>query len=219
MGVNPFRISLPAGLATVVGSLPQLNPFDASRMVAEFLPDLPAAPTVTLAPDVEALLAHERRDGDGLSDAEVARLAPARAFLEGLRGRVEPVVMSLTGPVTIDLRIMQEGVGRERAAVLSRAYVEEWARTIVEMAAQVLPDAPVLLFFEEPGLSNSMHPTFPLAPLEIDALVRGAVRSVAERALVGVQVNGRADWGLLVRTGIGVLGAPITARLETAAGD
>lgn len=219
MGVGQFRISLPAGLATVIGSLPQLNPFDASRMVSEFLPGLPAAPTVTLEPNFVELVEHERRNGEGLSDVDAAKLAPARAFLEGLRGRVEPVVMSLTGPVTIDLRIMQEGVDRERAAVLSRAYVEEWARSIVEMASQVLPDAPVLLFFEEPGLSNSMHPTFPLAPREIDALVRGAVRSVAERALVGVQVSGRADWGLLVRTGIGVLGAPISARLETAAGD
>lgn len=223
MGVSPFRIALPAGLATVIGSLPQLNPFDASRMVAEFLPDLPAAPTITLDPDVDSLLEANARGGDRkptpLSDSDAALLGPARAFLEGLRGRVEPVVMSLTGPVTIDLRMMQEGVEREQAAVLSRAYVEEWARSIVEMAAQVLPGAPVLLFFEEPGLSNSMHPTFPLSPSEIDNLVRGAVRSVAERALVGVQVSGRADWGLLVRTGIGVLGAPISARLETAAAD
>lgn len=216
MGVGSFRIALPAGLATVIGSLPQLNPFDASRMVSEFVPNLPAAPTITLQPSSDDLLADR---AGGFTDAEAALLAPARAFLEGLRGRVEPIVMSLTGPVTIDLRLMADGVDRDTAARLTRTYIEEWSRGIVEMAAQVLPGAPVLLVFEEPGLSNSMHPTFPLTPSEIDTLVRGAVRSVAERALVGIQVNGRADWGLLVRTGIGVLGAPLTARLETAAAD
>ena len=44
MGVLPFRIALPAGLATAIGSLPQLNGFDASKLVREFLPSLPAAP-------------------------------------------------------------------------------------------------------------------------------------------------------------------------------
>ena len=37
--------------------------------------------------------------------------------------------------------------------------------------------------------------------------------------MVGVQVNGRADWAMLLRTGIGVLGAPVSARLDTAAAE
>ncbi|MFN8053119.1 MAG: hypothetical protein U0Q22_16860 [Acidimicrobiales bacterium] len=218
MGVLPFRIALPAGLATAIGSLPQLNGFDASKLVREFLPSLPAAPSISLTPDAAHI---DRRRGGHLRVAEgdMDMLLAVRAFLEDLRGRVEPVVLSLTGPVTIDLRLLADGVDRDRASRLAREYVEEWAHGLLDLAAQMLPGAPVLLFLEEPGLANSMHPTFPLSPDEIDDLVSGVVEPLAGDAMIGVQVNGRADWGMLLQTGISVLGAPITARLETAAAE
>lgn len=213
MGV-PIRISLPAGLATVIGALPQLTPFDASRVVREFLPGLPSGPTIDLSE--RGLDAADGRPTVTLDDAA---LAPVRSFLADLRGRVEPVVLSLTGPVTIDLGLLQRGVDRERAAIASRGYVESWARAVIDLSAQMLPGAPLLLFLEEPGLANSMHPTFPLSPAEIEGLVSGVVEPLAPDAMLGVQVSGRADWALLLRTGISVLGAPITARLETAAAE
>lgn len=206
---------MPAGLATVIGALPQLPPFESSRAVREFLPALPSAPTIAIdGSDVES--------ATGLVTAPVVsddRLAVVRAFLEDLRGRVEPVVLSLTGPVTIDLGLLQRGFDRDRAAAISKAYVEDWARVVIDLTAQVLPGAPLLLFLEEPGLANSMHPTFPLSPKEIEGLVSGVVEPLAENAVMGVQVTGRADWAMLLRTGIGVIGAPITARLETAAAE
>lgn len=216
MGVGPLQMSLPAGLATVIGALPQLSARDAAAMVTQFVPDLPAAPTVVLEAEAAELLAGT---AGYVSDRDAESLAGARAFLESLRGRVDPVVMSLTGPVTVGLRLLGAGVSGDEASRLARDYVEEWAGVILDMAAQVLPDAPVMLFFEEPGLSNSMHPTFPMSPAAIDRLVGGVVEAIAERAFVGIQVSGRADWGLLVRTGIRVLGAPISARLDSAAAD
>lgn len=202
---------MPAGLATVIGALPQLNPFESSRAVREFLPALPSGPTFSIDPaDVDATSHATGTD---------ERLAPVRSFLEDLRGRVEPVVLSLTGPVTLDLGLLQRGIDRDRAAAMSKAYVEEWARVVIDLAAQVLPGAPLLLFLEEPGLANSMHPTFPLSPNEIEGLVSGVVEPLADDAVMGVQVSGRADWAVLLRTGIGVLGAPISARLETAAAE
>jgi hypothetical protein len=201
MGVLPFRIALPAGLATAIGALPQLNPFDGSRLVREFLPALPAGPTLLIT--------------DTSRDTEL--LAAIRSFLDDLRGRVEPIVLSLTGPVTVDLRLRENGVDRERAAVLARESVNHWARRMLDLSAQMLPGAPVLLFLEEPGLANSMHPTFPMSPDEIEDLVTGVVEPLSADAMVGVQVNGRADWAMLLRTGISVLGAPITAHLETVA--
>ena len=50
-------------------------------------------------------------------------------------------------------------------------------------------------------------------------LVSEVVEPLSEDALVGVQVSGRADWAMLLRTGIAVLGAPISARLDTAAAE
>jgi len=121
--------------------------------------------------------------------------------------------------------LRQFGVGRQGQVDTVEVVEQQAAHQlldvvgILDMAAQVLPDAPVMLFFEEPGLSNSMHPTFPMSPAAIDRLVGGVVEAIAERAFVGIQVSGRADWGLLVRTGIRVLGAPISARLDSAAAD
>ena len=111
MGV-PIRVTLPAGLATVIGALPHLNPFDASRVVRELLPGLPAGPTIDLRfteGDVDAAA-----DGSSVASLDDDRLAAVRSFLGELRGRVEPVVLSLTGPVTIDLGLMQRGT-RTRA--------------------------------------------------------------------------------------------------------
>jgi len=99
---------------------------------------------------------------------------------------------------------------------LSRTAVERRAWTILDLAATVLPGVPVLLFLEEPALDNSMHPTFPLGSPEIEELVTSVVEPISQDAMVGVQVNGRADWAMLMRTGIGVLGAPVGARLDTA---
>lgn len=206
------RFTLPAGLATVIGALPQLAPFDATRVVRDLLPGLPSGPTIDLSDRDVDLTAPTPSIDDAL-------LAPVRSFLGELRGRVQPVVLSLTGPVTVDLSLMQQGFDRAEAAAFSRRYVESWARTVIELSAQMLPGAQLLLFLEEPGLANSMHPTFPLSPSEIERLVSGVVRPLGDDAMVGVQVDGRADWALLLRTGISVLGAPITARLETAAAE
>ena len=209
VGGLPIRIHLPAGLATAIGSLPQLSAPDASRFVRDWLPRLPAAPTLPAFVDAAHMLDDSQADADAFDGL--------RDFLTSLRGRVGPVVLSLTGPVTIDLTLLQQGVEHSAAAAMSIAAVEQRARRVLDMARCILPGAPVLLFLEEPGLANSMHPTFPLASGEIEELVSGVVDPICSEAVVGVQVNGRADWAMLLRTGIGILGAPVSARLETAA--
>lgn len=210
MGGSAFSIQLPAGLATVIGALPQLNALDATRFVRDRLPRLPSAPSVQV-------LVGDAAHGESGDNPDLDPFAPLRAFLSDLRGRVEPVVLSLTGPVTIDLQLISEGVERSRAAQIARDAVADHARRVIDLAALMLPGAPVLLFLEEPGLANSMHPTFPLSSDEIEGLVVDVVEPLSSDALIGVQVSGRADWAMLMRTGIGVLGAPISARLESAA--
>lgn len=196
-----MKVRLPAGLATVLGALPAIGNSDVSRLMAGSAPDLPAAPTVEL------------RDAAGPAGA----LAAVGEFLESFRGRIEPVVLSITGPVTVELDLLAKGLDPARAAESAFELVTSVGQGLVDLAGQLLPGAPVLLFLEEPGLVNSMHPTFPLLADQIEALVRRTVVPLSDRAMVGVHVDGRTDWSLLLRTGIGVLGAPITARLETAA--
>lgn len=198
----PLRFELPAGLATVLGALPQL--------VLDRLPRLPSAELVV------DLSSDEARSTLGLDDVA---LEPVAAFFESVRGRVEPIVLSLAGPVTQGLALMDAGMDRPEALGFARTAVEHRGRRLLDLAARALPAAPVLLFLSEPGLANSMHPSFPLEPGEIEGLVTDVVAPLSERAMVGVTVEGRADWSMLLGTGISLLGAPVTAHLESAAAE
>jgi len=190
------RFELPAGLATVLGTLPSL--------VAERIPKLPGAELIV---DLA---------GVGGEDEDEA-FEPIRSFLQSLRGRLEPIVLSLDGPVTVDLALLERGVDPAEALAAAERIVLRRARRLIELAGRFAPGTPVMLFFSEPGLAHSMHPSFPLEPSEIEEVLTDVVEPMCSEAMVGVTVDGRADWAMLFRTGIYVLGAPVTARLETAA--
>ena len=205
--VDGLRFELPAGVATVIGALP-FAATDASAFVLDALPQLPSAPAVEL-------------DAMHLDVASVSPEVRAGlvALLAELRGRTEPIVMSLTGPVTLALDLRRHGLDEDTAASRAVTAVEDTARWLLAVERRWMPDAPVLLFLTEPALANSMHPTFPLRPAQIERLLTGVVDGLDTEAVVGLQVAGRADWSLLLRTGIGVLAAPVGAQLESAATD
>ena len=205
--VEGLRIELPAGVATVIGALP-FTATDVSTFMLEELPQLPGAPAVEL--DSTHL---------GVASVEAEVRAGLIALLSELRGRTEPIVMSLTGPVTVALDLRRQGIDDEAASDRAVGAVSEMARWLLAVARRWTPDAPVLLFLTEPALAKSMHPTFPLRPAEIERLVTSVVDDVDTDATVGVQVSGRADWSLLLRTGIGALAAPVGAHLESSAAD
>ena len=190
---------MPVGLATVIGARPGVALDISTR--------LPSAPPVELDGDVLAPV-----DGDGA----------LVAFLRTLRGRTEPIVLSLTGPVTLDLDLRRRGLDVEDAARVATTAVSRAASSLLDTVQRIVPGAGVLLFLQEPVLANSMHPTFPLSAHEISGIVSDVVDEVAathpgDDVVVGVQVDGRADWAMLLRTGIGALAAPISGHLETAA--
>jgi hypothetical protein len=139
------------------------------------------------------------------------------AFLAGLVGRVEPIVLTVTGPVTLGLQLRDDGLADVDALAAAVRSVEDVTRWLLDATRALLPDAPVLVFLEEPGLRNSMHPTFPLHPSLIEAAMSTIVRDLDDLAMIGVQASARADWAMLVGTGITALAAPISAQLETAA--
>lgn len=177
----------------------------------EWLPRLPSAPTLGGPIDAEHPGVASGADNDALDELG--------EFLVSMEGTSSPVVLSTTGPVSVGLTLLDNGIDRERAIGAAIGAVTRRMRDLLDATRRVLPDALVLIFLEEPGLANSMHPTFPLAGSEIEGLICEVVEPVSDEALVGVQVCGRADWAMLLRTGIDVLGAPVSARLETAAAE
>jgi len=207
-GGGAFGLDVPAGLATVIGALPFRTVTEVSRFVLQRIPRLVAAPPVTLDSD------HLDGSRDG-----VDAIAQLRLFLSSMTGRVEPIVLNLTGPVTVDLDLRRHGATAAEGAARAVDVVLERARRMLDATDEIVPDAAVLLVLDEPGLTNSMHPTFPVGPDEITHIEAQVVTGLSARSKIGVQVNGRADWAGLIRSGIGVLGAPVTAQLETAAGE
>jgi len=207
-GGGAFGLDVPAGLATVIGALPFRTVAEVSRFVLERIPRLVAAPPVVL--DSEHL--------DGNSDG-VDAIAQLRVFLTTLAGRVEPIVLSLTGPVTVDLDLRRHGATAAEGDARAVRAVMAGASRMLDAADELVPGAEVLLVLDEPALANSMHPTFPISPDEVTALEARIVSGLSNRSRVGVQVNGRADWAGLISSGIAVLGAPVTAQIETAAAE
>src|SRR4051794_29358562 len=132
MGGLPIRVPLPAGLATAVGSLPQLSAREASQFVRDWLPRLPSAPTFDGVVD-----AGDHADGGSIDHeaadeaAEAAALDGLREFLTSLEGRVEPVVLSTTGPVTTDLSLLERGFDHEHAATMALVSVNRRIRRLL----------------------------------------------------------------------------------------
>jgi hypothetical protein len=148
-------------------------------------------------------------------------LSAVDAFLGELGDRRDAIVLSVTGPVTLWSERRRAGLDTDDgAARFAREAVGAAASQLLGRARRRLPDSPLLIFLEEPALANSMHPTFPLSSDEISTLIASTVADVDglgdHGIVVGVQVGGRADWAMLLSTGIGALAAPITAQLQTA---
>jgi hypothetical protein len=201
MGDAQDGIQVPVGLATVIGARPDLAP--------ERLPRLPSAPPVVV----------DATDGR----ASATDLAAVDRFLRDLGERRDPIVLSVTGPVTLWSERRRAGGDPDDAARFAHGAVVAAASQLLDLARRHAPDAGLLLFLEEPALTNSMHPTFPLSADEIAALIAATVSAVDglgdHGTTLGVQVGGRADWAMLLATGIGALAAPITAQLQTASAE
>lgn len=184
------------------------------------LPRLPSAPPVVIDG-----LHLDPADGD--DPTRVAAMldsdGPLVGFLRRLSGRRGPIVMSLTGPVTVDVGLRRRGFAVDEANRIATGAVTAVGARLLGLAERFVPGAPVLLFLQEPALVHSMHPTFPIAPATIGSMVSEVVDGIADDAsgevVVGLQVDGRADWTVLLRSGIGALAAPITAQLDTAVGE
>jgi len=201
-------MTMPFGVATVLGSLPFRTVAETSRFMLDLVPRLVAVPLVSVMSAPARAIADEAGEPDPL--------VAFRAFLATLSGRVEPIVLSVTGPVTVLMDLRRDGLGGIGASETATDLVESRAHAMLDAASELVPGAPVLLVLDEPALANSMHPTFPIDSDEISAMVAEVVTDVGDAATVGVKVDGRADWAMLLKSGIGLLGAPVSAHLETA---
>lgn len=224
--------SVVAGLGTSIGSLPHVDPRAAAAFAIDRQPRLPAAPSLPNRSGLERMVAQAAWGiagvdvlPDGSLQVDDPRLDPGaplgttgldgepfvalRAFLGAVSGRRGPVKLQLTGPVTLGLALHAVGVEPARAFAVAGAAVRARAEALVGAARRSAPQAPLVVFVDEPGLAAAMHPGFPLAPDRTIDLVSGALAAIEPHAVTGLHCCGAADWRLLLQAGAQVLSLPV----------
>ncbi len=168
----------------------------------------------------EAEVVHDgpvRAEGEpfGLLDEFLARL-PEHRREHG--DDVLGVRVGVLGPVSLALALRAAGVDVERAVELSASIVPARATAVLERVRAAAGDGVVAVVMHEPGLIGAMHPTFPLAPSQVLALLTPVVTGLDEAAgehplLIGAHVPGRTDWETIICSGVSLVSAPADAGL------
>lgn len=237
-GDLPFSV----GWATSIGSLPHTDPVAAARFVLSHQPDLPAAPSLPQRSPLEGMLPQAlwgmsgftldpndgtiSVDGDALDpDAPLGDPTLAgepfvglRTFLDEVRGRRTPIKAQLTGPVTLGLAISMYGIDEELAFRLALQAVRQRAAALLDRLTDAVPDAPLVVFLDEPALVGTAQLGFPLSTDDIIDLVSGALAVIEPAAVTGVHCCGEADWKAILMAGPQVLSLPVGAGATVASG-
>lgn len=134
-------------------------------------------------------------------------------------GQAVPVRVPVLGPVTLAAHLHLAGVPLSEAAAVATAAVA--SRSVAALDA-LRRDAtgrsehhrPVTVVLCEPALVGSMHPTFPLLPARIRAILDPVVDALDRSAsrgplLIGVHVPGPCDWSTVVGSGASFLCLPV----------
>ena len=233
---------VPAGIGTptAVGSLPHTDPVEAVEFVLQHLPELPAAPSLpardpresmlaaaawgvtgievtdegALVVDADALDPSAPLQGDPLSGPPFVTL---QTFLSAVAGRSGPMKVQLTGPVTLARALVAQGVDPGLAAAVAGPAVRARATAVVDAAAAVAPDAPLVAMLDEPGLVGGPPPELGSPDTVVD-LVSSALAAWENRAVTGIHCCGATDWNVLLQAGPRILSVPVDADLDLGAG-
>jgi hypothetical protein len=236
-------VDLAFGLATSVGPVPLDSVEPAVRFALAAHPRFPTAPVLSgTASSLLAQAVHGlegvallppgllRVDADRLpSPAEAAGAGASldgpeflalHAFCDAIATVDDgsphggPVRVGLLGPITVALALRAAGVPIDKASALAGGLVEQRAAAVLHAARRAVPDAVVAVVLSEPGLVGAMHPTFPLSPWEIRALLDPVVDvldtspSATGGLVIGVHVPGRTDWETVIGSGGSMISAP-----------
>jgi hypothetical protein len=222
------------GIATGIGSLPHHDPGAAAELVLRCLPELPAMPQLPGRDVREGMLAQwlgalpevdVALDGTctvlGVSDDE-----PACTFDRGVHGGLlafldaaadlerapKRVKAQVTGPLTLGTALVAAGMPAESAFRRAVDVARAWSSAIETLVTERLPDAGLVVFFDEPALVKWQRDDAPLdREAAIDAL-SGALAGT-EHALTGVHVCGDGDVALALAAGPDVLGVEVGPEL------
>lgn len=223
-----MSVELASGAASAIGSLPHTDPRAAAELACRAHPLLPAAPELPHHDPRDLMIARAAAGirgvtvgDDGTLRVDPGALDPAApvdtsapagagtlAFLDAVASRRAPIKLQLTGPVTLGLALVHEGVPGPLAFDVASAAVRARAGALTALAAARAPDAPLVVFLDEPGLTAAGHPGFPLDPEPVTDLLSGALAAI-EPAVTGVHCCGATDWRLPIHAGAQIVSLPL----------
>jgi hypothetical protein len=217
------------GVATGVGSLPHDDPVAAAELVLRRLPELPAAPQLPARDPREGMLAQwlgalpevsVAADGSFtvVHDSDAAPHCDFAdgghdgllTFLEVAAAREKPPVRvkaQVTGPLTLGMALHAAGVPAPRAFRRAAEVTRAWSVAVEELVGARLPDAGLVLFFDEPGLVSWHRGNEPLDRESAIDVLSGALASVD--CVTGVHVCSDGDVALALEAGPEVLGVEV----------
>ncbi len=233
--------TLPVGLATGIGHLPHCDPGDAVEFVLRHCPRLPYAPSLPARSRREGMIAQAAAglagvtvDDHGSLDIDHRALDPQapfadplfsgdahvglRAFLTAVADRDGPVKVSVTGPVTLGVALHAAGIDADLAFRIAGAAVRRRARALVAHVGERVPQAPIVLFVDEPAMARLTDTDFPIGPSEGVDLVSSVLAPIELDVLTGLHCCAPADYRLLLGVGPGVLSVPVDVGIERYAG-
>ena len=131
------------------------------------------------------------------------------AFLAAASGRTEPVKLQLTGPITLGMALADAGIPPRLAFSIAAAAVRAEGAALVELARRRLPDAPLLVFLDEPGLVRAVERALPIESEAAVDLLSSALAAFENDAVTGVHCCGDTDWRLVTAAGPTELSLPV----------
>jgi methionine synthase II (cobalamin-independent) len=223
--------ALRPGAVTSIGSLPHRDADSASAFILRHHPGLPAAPQLPRRSPFEGMVAQAARGipgvtvaPDGTLEVDVDVLDPAAptrptfdgashagllAFLSLAAGRTEPVKLQLTGPITLGLALVEAGADAEVAFPVAAAAVRAEGAALLAHCRRRLPEAPFLVFLDEPGLVRVADGGLGIEPEATVDVLSSALAVLEEEAITGVHCCGPTDWRLASAAGATVLSMPV----------
>jgi methionine synthase II (cobalamin-independent) len=223
--------ALRPGAVTSIGSLPHRDADSAAAFVLRHHGSLPAAPQLPRRSPLEGMLAQGARGipgvtvrADGTLDVDVAALDPSApttptfdgashagllAFLSLAGGRTEPVKLQLTGPVTLGLALIEAGADPSVAYPVAAAAVRAEGAALLAHCRRRLPEAPLVVFLDEPGLVRVADGGLGIEPEATVDLLSHALAALEEDAVTGVHCCGPTDWRLASAAGATILSLPV----------
>lgn len=226
--------SLPAGATFAVGSLPHRDIDEAIDFAwrATHIPTIPSLPRRSpaesmvaqalvgiegvsvgqyggIAVDVSQLDVDHFITTDISSDAYGSFSAFLSTFSRYNTDNVDTVKWQFIGPVTLGVALMRSGVEARVAFPLALQAVRSHVEALEEEVARTCGDVSQIIVFDEPSLSETWEPRFPLVSEEVIDLISGALAVVAPGNISGVHCCARTDWSQLLATGANIISVPV----------